>query len=246
MKKNNLAIQNINGVRLNREDIDQAKEWDDLIGLWHNTTEVDRLAQWYKGDIAVRIGIIFGEDSLGQFAHEVGESRSAIDNYRRVARAFPPNKRDYNLPFYTFLAASLADSFDKGKKEFASEKRFEWVEKAEADFATARRELRVRKYTNLDAVCFHSQQCAEKYLKARLQEAGIPFGKTHNLLALLDLILEVEPLWSEFRPLLRVLNRFAVDFRYPGESADKEMAKQAYEYCRTIRGRVRQSLGLKP
>ena len=133
MKKNNLAIQNINGVRLSREDIDQAKEWDDLIGLWHNTTEVDRLAQWYKGDIAVRIGIIFGEDSLGQFAQEVGESRSALDNYRRVARAFPPDKRDYNLPFYTFLAASLADSFDKGKKEFASERRFGWVEKAETN-----------------------------------------------------------------------------------------------------------------
>ena len=44
----------------------------------------------------------------------------------------------------------------------------EWVEKAEADRSTARRELRVRKAPNFDAVCFHSQQCAEKYLKAVL------------------------------------------------------------------------------
>ena len=57
----------------------------------------------------------------------------------------------------------------------------EWVDKAEGDFHTATREARVRKAPNHDAVCFHAQQCAEKYLKALLQEANIPFGKTHNL-----------------------------------------------------------------
>ena len=52
----------------------------------------------------------------------------------------------------------------------------EWVEKADADFATASREMRVRKAPNFDAVCFHAQQCAEKYLKAILQEVDLPFG----------------------------------------------------------------------
>ena len=42
----------------------------------------------------------------------------------------------------------------------------EWVEKAEGNYATARRESRVRKKPNFDAVCFHAQQSAEKYLKA--------------------------------------------------------------------------------
>jgi HEPN domain-containing protein len=41
----------------------------------------------------------------------------------------------------------------------------EWIEKADRDFETASREIRVRKKPNKDAVCFHSQQCAEKYLK---------------------------------------------------------------------------------
>lgn len=45
----------------------------------------------------------------------------------------------------------------------------EWVEKAEGDFCTALREYRARKNRNHDAVCFHAQQCVEKYLKkARL------------------------------------------------------------------------------
>ena len=42
----------------------------------------------------------------------------------------------------------------------------EWVNKAEGDFATAQREIQVENMPNYDAVCFHSQQCLEKYLKA--------------------------------------------------------------------------------
>ena len=49
----------------------------------------------------------------------------------------------------------------------------EWIEKAEGDFATAGRELRARKNPNYEAACFHAQQCAEKYLKAILQEQSI-------------------------------------------------------------------------
>ena len=56
----------------------------------------------------------------------------------------------------------------------------EWVQKAEGDFTTAVRELRARKNPNYDAACFHAQQCAEKYLKAVLQERAIVFGKSHN------------------------------------------------------------------
>lgn len=40
----------------------------------------------------------------------------------------------------------------------------EWVAKAEGDFAVMEREARVRKKPNYDAMCFHAQQCAEKYL----------------------------------------------------------------------------------
>lgn len=68
----------------------------------------------------------------------------------------------------------------------------EWVAKAEGDFATLERESRVRKDPNYDGICFHAQQCAEKYLKARLCEAGRRFTKIHGLVALLELVLPVE------------------------------------------------------
>jgi hypothetical protein len=51
------------------------------------------------------------------------------------------------------------------------------------DFGAARTES--PKISKLRRCLFHSQQSAEKYLKARLTEAGIAFGKTHNLIALL-------------------------------------------------------------
>ena len=72
----------------------------------------------------------------------------------------------------------------------------EWVAKAEGDFASAQRELKARKSPNFDAACFHAQQCAEKYLKARLQEAGSPFGRSHHLTVLLDMALHLEPMWE--------------------------------------------------
>jgi HEPN domain-containing protein len=63
----------------------------------------------------------------------------------------------------------------------------EWIDKAEGDFATAQRELAARKSPNYDAVCFHSQQCAEKYMKAALQERDISIPRIHSLLELAKL-----------------------------------------------------------
>ena len=65
----------------------------------------------------------------------------------------------------------------------------EWIAKAEGDWNSAQREYRARQRPNYDAACFHAQQCAEKYLKARLEEAVIAFGRTHDLISLLTLVL---------------------------------------------------------
>src|SRR5438128_160551 len=110
----------------------------------------------------------------------------------------------------------------------------EWMEKAEGDFAVLNRELRARKSPNYDAACFHAQQCAEKYLKARLQEAGIAFPKTHNLKELLTLVLPAEPIWSAMETDLADLTEYAVDFRYPGENADRTEAISARAMCRRV------------
>lgn len=120
----------------------------------------------------------------------------------------------------------------------------EWIEKAEGDFATMQRESRARKNPNYDAICFHAQQCAEKYLKSRLAEADISFGKVHDLVALLNQVLVIQPDWEVFREDLAYLSDFAVSFRYPGESANKESALDAVRRCRFFRKIARSVLGL--
>ena len=120
----------------------------------------------------------------------------------------------------------------------------EWVSKAEGDYAIVERESRARKNPSYDGVCFHAQQCAEKYLKARLCEASIHFEKVHDLFALLEQVLVVEPLWESYRADLAYLSDFAVHFRYPGESADRATALRARSLCRSFRKAARQSLGL--
>ncbi len=102
----------------------------------------------------------------------------------------------------------------------------EWVEKAEGDWNAAQQLNRVRKDQNWDGVCFHCQQSAEKYLKARLEEAGIPFARTHDLLVLHQQALQVEPNWQGLQANLISLNPHAVGYRYPGLTATKADAKQ--------------------
>jgi len=121
----------------------------------------------------------------------------------------------------------------------------EWVAKAEGDFAMVERESRARKNPSYDGICFHAQQCAEKYLKARLCEAGVAFAKVHDLVALLELALPVEPLWEAYRADLAALTDYAVSFRYPGQSADRQAAKNARRHCKVFRKAAREALRLR-
>jgi HEPN domain-containing protein len=121
----------------------------------------------------------------------------------------------------------------------------EWVEKAEADFLTARRELRVSgERVNHDIICFLSQQCVEKYLKGFLQEHDITFERTHDLATLLNLALPVAPLWESWRSGFRRLSTYAVEFRYPGEWADEGNAKTSFQIAASFREEVHSLLNL--
>src|SRR5437764_14868109 len=102
----------------------------------------------------------------------------------------------------------------------------EWVAKAESDYDGACEALRSRKKSRCDRICFFSQQCVEKYLKARLTEAVIAFPRTHELSILLQLCLPVEPLWRGFGRALAALTQFAVVVRYPATSATSSVSRR--------------------
>jgi HEPN domain-containing protein len=119
----------------------------------------------------------------------------------------------------------------------------QWVRKAEADRASARKNARLRP-PHKDLICFLCQQASEKYFKALLQEWGIAIPRTHDRNALLHLLLPHDP---TLRPLgrgLLSLSRYAVDYRYPGANATKRQMDSALVRMEQVRKRVRRELGL--
>jgi HEPN domain-containing protein len=118
----------------------------------------------------------------------------------------------------------------------------EWVQKAEEDYSVAVREMRVRRNPAYNAVCFHAQQCLEKYLKASLARGGRPFPRTHDLEVLLGECIVEYPLWSAMQADLKRLSRYAVQFRYPGESADREEPLVAVKIMKRSIAEIRVSL----
>jgi HEPN domain-containing protein len=120
----------------------------------------------------------------------------------------------------------------------------EWVEKAEWDFLSAQRECRRRRLPNCDPICFLSPHCAEKYLKALLVEADAQFPKSHNLIALLKLVLPLHPRLELLRAQLTALNLYAVELRYPGDTAPEDEANAAFANRRKVRKEIRGILGL--
>ena len=121
----------------------------------------------------------------------------------------------------------------------------EWVEKAENDFDAAELTLHGREEPIIDAVCFHSQQCAEKYLKAYLQENELRFERRHELIPLLELSLTVDREFEPLRQDLQSLEQYGVLIRYPGLIVPATMAEQAFEAANRIREFVRDKLGIK-
>ena len=95
-----------------------------------------------------------------------------------------------------------------------------------------------------EAVCFHAQQCAEKYLKAWLEEHNLAFPRIHDLIALLNLSGGLIPELDPLKPRLAHLSVFGIASRYPGVRADRPAAEEAMTTAEDVRTVVRIKLGL--
>jgi len=111
--------------------LSKATDWEDFIGLWMQSKEFEQAVQWFKGDIATKIEIRFGQSSLSKFAQEVGENLKTIEAYRRVSRAFPKMEdRLWNLAWTHYFLASQTDAWDKKNQQFPTNNRFKWIKQA--------------------------------------------------------------------------------------------------------------------
>ena len=121
----------------------------------------------------------------------------------------------------------------------------EWVLKAENDYHSAQALLYEIENPIADAACFHCQQCAEKYIKAFLEEHKVDFPRHHNLIQLLELCLPLDKSFESTRPDLQSLEQYAVAVRYPGVNVKVKTAEEALNAAKRIRGFVRKKLKIK-
>ena len=119
----------------------------------------------------------------------------------------------------------------------------QWVERAEEDLTNAEHTLTLHEHCPLTTVCFHAQQCAEKYLKALLTFYAVQFPKTHDLAELLRLVPETGALAMSLKEIA-IINRYAIEARYPGdwEPITRAEAERAVTIARTVRSAARGAL----
>lgn len=122
-----------------------------------------------------------------------------------------------------------------------------WIKKAGNDLITAVSSLNIKPEPPFDTICFHAQQCAEKYLKAFLVFHNIEFEKTHDLGELTSLAAKVDKTFFNIIELGEKLTDYAVDIRYPLllEEPTENEAKEAIEGAIKIKEFVSERLPVK-
>ena len=121
----------------------------------------------------------------------------------------------------------------------------EWVFKAEEDFDSADLLLHGGEVPLPSPACFHCQQCAEKYLKAYLQEHEIEFARKHELIPILELCSSLDFDFETLKRDMESLNRYAVAVRYPGVIVKAMAAETAYSAAKRVRKFIRKKLKIK-
>jgi len=115
-----------------------------------------------------------------------------------------------------------------------------WLQKAQHDLRSVEILLHCEEEDKpFDAVCFHCQQAAEKYLKAYLVFLDVDFPPTHNLARLIELGAARDP---ELRRLAQaeILTPYAVDLRYPEDFhlPSEEEAREAHAIALEVKNYV--------
>lgn len=112
-----------------------------------------------------------------------------------------------------------------------------WFKKAENDLINAENTIKMES-PPADTICFHAQQCAEKYLKGFLAFYEIEFPKTHSLEDLVLLCKKVVPSIESELENIETLSSYGVEVRYPDEiyyDIPKEDALEATDIAKRVK-----------
>ena len=119
-----------------------------------------------------------------------------------------------------------------------------WVRKAENDLKIGRGEMGTAEPVT-DMICFHMQQCVEKYLKAFLIFHGKEYPKTHRLSVLIALCQQIDESFAELMDWgVDELTAYATTLRYGEEfyMPTLDETRQAIRLAEQVRDFVQEKL----
>ena len=121
-----------------------------------------------------------------------------------------------------------------------------WFEKADQDLRTAE-VISNLAAPLLEIICFHTQQCVEKYLKGFLVFNGMKPRKTHDLVRLLNECSDIDSAFSKWEEACIQLTVYSVETRYPNYSYEYSVAEaeEAIAFAAQIKNFVRSKVGLE-
>ncbi|GFP29683.1 HEPN domain-containing protein [Candidatus Hakubella thermalkaliphila] len=121
----------------------------------------------------------------------------------------------------------------------------QWLEFADEDYRMAQLAMKEKIYNQ---VCFHSQQCVEKSLKA-LIEARQKVPKIHKLGDVLELCLRLGYMLEQYQNDIEFIDKFYTSTRYPfivgmlpGGLTIEQDAEKALQIADTISNLVKKQL----
>lgn len=199
-------------------------------------TENSRQAQL---DVALSFQAPFGLDILVRTPEEMRSRLGSGDTF--LHNIVTSGKVLYQRTLKPLFQDILMNKSEAQPEQYVQE----WVQKAEGDFLAATSLLDLHQVGVADAVCFHTQQCAEKYANAYLTRQMTTFERTHDSIELLRLCLQSDADFAKIAVGMQALNSYSVETRYPGRIATLEEAEGAVGEMKTVRAFMRTKLDLK-
>ncbi|HUT54345.1 MAG TPA: HEPN domain-containing protein [bacterium] len=120
-----------------------------------------------------------------------------------------------------------------------------WFDKAASDLRNAEIILSSGEDDQpTDTVCFHCQQAAEKFIKGFLASRDTEYQKVHNLKALVEKAMALDPSFEQIMEKAESLSPYAVAIRYPDDfwMPKLEDAQEAFAIAREIKDFILQRM----
>lgn len=119
----------------------------------------------------------------------------------------------------------------------------DWISRADEDIKTS--EILLREGAMSNTICFHTQQAAEKYLKAFLASNEKHIRKIHDLVFILSACVKVDKSFNKLLEDAKYLDRFYIVARYPADTPEftAEEAQKAFAAANRIKDFVMKRVG---